>query len=191
LHLDSKVLGIATVLTIALGFASQTAVSNTISGLFLVFEKPFQVGDHIEMGDLIGELLSIDLLSIKIRTFQNSLVRVPNELLLKSQFINLTRFPIRRLDIPFRISVKEDVQRVRKIINDTAAKNLNALETPAPILFFEKFDDYAIELRFSVWVRRELFMEFKNGFSFEIQQALKDNDVLMPVAQMNLLRHNH
>jgi small-conductance mechanosensitive channel len=183
LHLDAKVLGIATILTIALGFASQTAVSNTISGLFLVFERPFVVGDHLELNNVKGELLSIDLLSIKLRTFNNEFIRIPNENLLKVQFINLTRFPIRRLQIPFKVSLKEDLERIKKILFDLAKAEPTALQSPNPALFFERFDEYHIELKFVVWARTETFITFKNKIAMQIQQAFREHNVLQPVNQ--------
>src|SRR5690606_5360707 len=64
-------MGAAGVLTVAIGFASQTSASNLISGLFLIGERPFEVGDTIQVGGTSGEVLSIDALSVKLRTFDN------------------------------------------------------------------------------------------------------------------------
>jgi small-conductance mechanosensitive channel len=186
LHLDAKVLGIATVLTIALGFASQTAVSNTISGLFLVFERPFVVGDQLEINNVKGELLSIDLLSIKLRTFNNEFIRIPNENLLKTQFTNLTRFPIRRLKIPFKVSLKEDINRVKKILLEVANNEPAALKSPNPELFFECFEENHIELVFAVWSRTQTFMAFKNNIALKIHQAFRENGIMQPVTQYNI-----
>ena len=74
--------GAAGVFTVALGFASQTSASNLISGLFLIGERPFVVGDIITVGTRTGEVTSIDLLSVKLRTFDNLFVRIPNETLI-------------------------------------------------------------------------------------------------------------
>lgn len=180
LQLDMKVLGIATVLTLAIGFASQTAVSNIISGLFLVFERPFMVGDHLEFNDIKGELISIDLLSIKLRTFDNSLIRVPNELLLKNQFTNLTNFPIRRLEIELRLSIHEEMDRVRKILFDLARKNPLALESPPQQMLFEEFTESAIVFKFAVWVKKEAYYTLKHSMPYDIQQALNEHNVKMP-----------
>ena len=92
-------LGAAGILTVAIGFASQTSASNLISGLFLLAEKPFAIGDTIRVGTTTGEVLSVDLLSVKLRTFDNLYVRIPNESLIKAEMTNLTKFPIRRLEI--------------------------------------------------------------------------------------------
>ena len=76
--------GTAGIAGIAIGFASQTSVSNIISGIFLISERPFSVGDQIQVGTTKGIILSIDLLSVKLRTFENQLIRIPNESLIKS-----------------------------------------------------------------------------------------------------------
>src|SRR5699024_9803457 len=107
-------LGTAGVLSVAIGFASQTSVSNLISGLFLVGERPFGIGDSIKVGATSGEVLAIDLLSVKLRTFDNLLVRIPNETLIKSEVVNLSRFPTRRIELALRIGYKEDIGRVRE-----------------------------------------------------------------------------
>ncbi len=81
--------GAAGIVSVAVGFASQTSASNLISGLFLLAEKPFQIGDVIKVGDTTGEVLTIDLLSVKLRTYDNLYVRIPNESLIKSQVTTL------------------------------------------------------------------------------------------------------
>ena len=117
-------LGAAGILTVAIGFASQTSASNLISGLFVIAERPFVVGDIIRVEDIIGEVLSVDLLSVKIRTFENLFVRIPNETIIKSKITNLTHFPIRRIDLQIGVAYKEDLQKVKRIIFEIADKNL-------------------------------------------------------------------
>ena len=92
-------LGAAGVLSVAIGFASQTSMSNIISGMFLLGERAVSVGDSIKVGNTTGEVISIDWLSIKLRTFDNLFVRLPNEAIIKSEMINMSRFKIRRFDL--------------------------------------------------------------------------------------------
>lgn len=116
----SVILGAAGILSIAVGFASQTSASNLISGVFLVAEKSFKLGDVIKIGDITGEVLSIDLLSVKLRQYDNVYVRVPNETLIKSNITNFSHFPIRRLDLQIGIAYKEDISRVRELLMKVA-----------------------------------------------------------------------
>ncbi|MDR1929214.1 MAG: mechanosensitive ion channel family protein, partial [Treponema sp.] len=97
----TAILGAAGVAGIVLGFAAQTSVSSLISGFFLMSEKPFTRGDTVKVGDITGIVLSADFLSVKLKTLDNLFVRIPNETLIKSNLINVTRFPIRRLDLSF------------------------------------------------------------------------------------------
>ena len=112
----SVVLGAAGILSVAIGFASQTSTSNLISGLFLMLERPFSIGDVIKVDSTTGEVISIDLLSVKIRTFDNLFVRSPNESMIKTQVTTLTKFPIRRADLQVGIAFKEDIERVKEIL---------------------------------------------------------------------------
>lgn len=99
----SILLGAAGIFTVAIGFASQTSASNLISGLFLMIERPFSISDVIKVNDITGEVISIDLLSVKLRTFDNLFVRIPNESMIKSAVTTLTKFPIRRVDLKIGI----------------------------------------------------------------------------------------
>lgn len=165
----SVLLGAAGILTVAIGFASQTSASNLISGLFLIGERPFSVGDVIRVGGTTGEVLSVDLLSVKLRTFDNLFVRVPNESLIKSEIVNLTRFPIRRLDLSIGVAYKEDVSRVRRTLMAVAEKNPLCLAEPAPQFIFKSFGESALDIQFSVWVKRELFLDLMNSIQEEIK----------------------
>ena len=100
-------LGAAGILTVAIGIASQTSMSNIISGIFMIGEKPFEVGHTVKVNDMQGEILSIDLLSVKMRTNDNTMVRIPNELLIKSAIVNLSYFPIRRIDLKIGMHTKK------------------------------------------------------------------------------------
>mgnify|MGYP001179513234 CR=1 FL=1 len=173
-------LGAAGILSVAIGFASQTSASNLISGLFLVGERPFGIGDAIQVGGTTGEVLSIDLLSVKLRTFDNLFVRIPNETLIKSEVVNLSRFPIRRVDLLIAIARKEDIGRVRELLFAVAEANPLCLEEPKPLFIVAGFGASSIDLQFSVWAKRENFLELKNGMYEEIKRAFDAHGIEIP-----------
>jgi small-conductance mechanosensitive channel len=173
-------LGAAGVLTVALGFASQTSVSNVISGVFLMGERPFSEGDTITVAGLTGEVLSIDLLSIKIRTFDNLLVRVPNELALKSPLTNLTHFPIRRFDMMLSVAYKEDLARVREVVLKLAWGNPICLAEPEPQLVFRGFGESSIDLQLNVWSAKENFLALKTSMHEKIKSAFAAEGIEIP-----------
>jgi small-conductance mechanosensitive channel len=162
--------GAAGVLTVAIGFASQTSASNLVSGIFLIAERSFVAGDTIQIGDHTGEILSIDLLSVKLRTLDNVLVRVPNEEIIKSRVKNLTHFPIRRTDIVLHVALDADLAGARRALNAVAARNPQCLVDPGPEFNVVKFTDNGIELMLSMWARREGFA----GFQTRVREDLRD-----------------
>lgn len=179
-------LGAAGILTVALGFASQTSASNVISGLFLLGERPFSVGDVIRVGGTTGEVLSVDLLSVKLRTFDNLFVRIPNETMIKSEVTNLRRFPIRRIDLQVGVAYKEDLRRVREVLMDVADRNPVCLEEPAPIIIFQGYGDSSINHQFSVWAKTENFLDLRNSIPLDIKEAFDENDIEIPFPHRTL-----
>ena len=180
------ILGAAGVAGIAIAFASQTSVSNIISGIFLISEQPFQVGDLIKVGDAKGVVLSIDLLSIKLRTFDNQLVRIPNENLIKNEVHNVTRFPIRRLDIEIGVAYKEDVGRVQNILKDIAEKNIYCLDEPEPLILFKNFGDSALEFLFAVWCTKTDFLTLRKKIMQEIKDRFDAEGIEIPFPHRTL-----
>lgn len=179
-------LGAAGVLSVALGFASQTSASNLISGLFLMAEKPFVVGDIITVGGTTGEVLSVDLLSVKLRTFDNLFVRVPNETMVKAEITNLTRFPIRRLDVKVGVAYKENVDRVKEVLLEVAEKNPLCLEEPRPLILFLGFGDSSLDFQFSVWAVRQNFLELRNTIHTGIKEAFDAAGIEIPFPHRSL-----
>lgn len=182
----SVVLGAAGILSVAIGFASQTSASNLISGLFLMMERPFSIGDIIRVEQTTGEVISIDLLSVKIRTFDNLFVRVPNESMIKSQVTTLTRFPIRRADLKVGIAYKEDIEKVKGILTAVADINPLCLNEPAPLFILLGFGSSSVDIQFSIWAKRENFLQLKNEIYQQIKEAFDKNDIEIPFPHLSL-----
>lgn len=179
-------MGAAGILTVAIGFASQTSASNLISGIFLIAERPFEVGDVIRVGNTTGEVLSIDALSVKLRTFDNLFVRLPNEMLIKTEVTTLTRFPIRRLDLTLGVAYKEDVEQVRQVLMAVAERNKLCLDEPPPLFIFTGFGDSALTLQFSVWATRQNFLALRNSITAEIKAAFDAAGIEIPFPHRSL-----
>ncbi|TVQ21565.1 MAG: mechanosensitive ion channel family protein [Spirochaetaceae bacterium] len=156
-------LGAAGIAGVAVGFAAQTSISNIISGLFLISEKAFTVGDVINIGSTTGTILSIDLLSVKIRTFDNRFVRLPNENLIKTEVTNITRFPIRRMDFEFTLERHGDLVRVRELLLDLARETAVTLDEPEPFFVIKQITPLGVEVLFGVWFPKDQFLATKNG----------------------------
>ena len=151
-------LGAAGVLSVALGFASQTSASNLISGLFLIAERPFVAGDVITVDGETGEVLSIDLLSVKLRTYDNL----------------------------YGVAYKEDLAKVEAILRRVADANPLCLDEPLPLFILAGFGDSAVEMQFSVWSKRENFLEMRNGVWREIKAAFDAEGIEIPFPHVSV-----
>ncbi len=182
----TPLLGAAGIMGIAIGFAAQTTLSNFISGLFLITEKPFAIGDVITVGDTTGMVLSIDLMSVKVRLFDNRFVRIPSSQLIQREFINNTRFPIRRLDINVSVAYKENVAKVRDVLKDVADRNPHCLDEPAPLIIFLKYGDSGLEFLFAVWALRTDFLALRNSIMQEVKDAFDKENIEIPFPHRTL-----
>jgi small-conductance mechanosensitive channel len=182
----SHLLGAAGIVGIAVGFASQTSVSNIISGFFLITEKPFEVNDVIMVGSTTGQVLSIDILSVKLRTFDNKFIRIPNETIIKSEVTTITKFPIRRVDLDIGVAYKEDIKRIRKILFEIAHKNPLCLNEPEPLILFSGFGNSSIDLKLLVWAVKSDWLSLKNTILEEIKQRFDDEGIEIPFPHLSL-----
>lgn len=182
-------LGAAGILTVAIGFASQTSASNLISGLFLLGEKPFAVGDTITVGDVTGEVLSIDALSVKLRTFDNVFVRIPNESILKDRVRTLSRFPIRRFDLKLTVAFEEDLTQLEKVLRAASDGNQTALQEPRPLFMLLGYEEWGIGVQFSVWAARQDLLTLRTSLTREVQEALKAAGIRIPYRRLEVSGH--
>lgn len=178
--------GAAGVVGIVIGVASQTSIGNIISGLFLVGEKSFEIGDVVRIGDKSGTVYSIDLLSIKIKTFDNLLIRIPNQSVISSELTNVTRFPIRRLDFQIGVAYKEDLRKVKSVLETVARNNPLCLEEPEPYILFQTFGDSSINITFGVWFEKANYSAVKNSVFIEIKEAFDREGIEIPFPHVSI-----
>jgi len=176
----SALLGAAGIIGIAVGFAAQTSISNIISGIFLISEKPFVIGDVIEVGSIIGEIQSIDLLSLKLKTADNKFVRVPNETVIKTEVTNLTRFPARRVDIKITVSYKENLKKVQELLIKIAEEEPKALKEPQAIVRVDSFGDSGIDFIFGVWGKTSELFSLKTEIMMRIKETFEAENIEIP-----------
>lgn len=188
----SVFLGAAGILTVALGFASQTSATNLISGLFLIGEGSFEVGDTIQItlirGQTIeGQVISIDLLSVKLLTLDNVYIRLPNEQLIRTPVMNLSKYPIRRIPITLAINFHEDIIKVRQVLLEVAAKYPLVMDDPKATVTVTAFRESSIELLFSVWCRKENALKVRDEMQERVRNGFLENQIEIPVPKMGLI----
>lgn len=182
----SVLLGAAGVFTVAISFASQTAASNLISGIFLLFEHPFKIGDTIEIKGINGVVDSIDFLSTKLKTSDNKLVRIPNEAMIKSEITNLSYFETRRLDLLIKVAYDSDITRVKNMLFLIAEQCKQVLKEPTPSVSINSLANSAMELKFMVWTNTADSSAVRNFLQETIKQTFDREGIKTPLPQVTL-----
>lgn len=173
----TTLLGAAGIAGVAIGFASQTSLSNIISGLFLLWEKPFEVGDVIRVGEHTGEVASVDLLSLTLRTFDNLSIRIPNETLVKTPIVNVTRYPIRRFDSQLAVAFTEEPNRVMSVIRQVAKQNPHVLDEPEPLVSFTALSD-SLTFSIGLWHEKADLVRLRNTFLVDLKRRLEAEGIV-------------
>ena len=182
----TAILGAAGVGAVAIGFAAQTSLSNLISGLFLIVEKPFAVGDTIRVGNYTGKVQSIDLLSVKLSTPDNLFVRIPNENLVKTECVTISRNKQRRLDLTVSVAYEGSLRKALALLRDIVAQSPLALKTPEPFISPTDFGDSGVNILVGVWCERENYFVLREALMAAIMERFEKEGVEIPYPHLSV-----
>lgn len=149
----SNVALVAGALSVGIGFGLQNIVSNFVSGLILLAERPFKEGDWIEAAGVNGIVKKVSVRATEIETFKKQSVILPNSTLINQSVGNWThRNTLARIDIPLSVSYRADVIKVQEVLRAIADDHPKVLRQPAPIVVFKGFgaEQLEFELRFFI-----------------------------------------
>jgi small-conductance mechanosensitive channel len=182
----SALLGAAGIAGIAIGFAAQTSVSNVISGLFVMTERAFKLGDVLKIDSITGVVESFDLLSVRLKTFDNQLVRIPNETVIKANLMNMTHYSVRRFSLTVGVAYGSDLERVREVLLGIAETCEFAVSDPAPVVIFDAFESSSIRVVFGVWGATEDFLSLKNAVMLAVSRRFAEEGIVIPFQQIDV-----
>ena len=169
--------GAAGIAGVAIGFASQTSVSNIISGLFILGEKALKIGDSITVGGVTGTVDSITLLSVRVRTAENQLVRIPNSSIINTTLTNNSFFKNKRISVNISVSYDCDVQKALELLKKAAILCPEVLEDPAPETWCEGIGGKKINLVLACWYKKDDFLQVKNDLYIAVKKVFYEEGI--------------
>jgi len=140
---------------ITIGFAARDAFSNLISGVLIYLDRPFVIGDLVEIGDYYGEVNQITLRSTRVVTSDGKMLAVPNTEMINKTVTSYTNFPHMRLDIQATVGVAESIDNVRAILLDLIEGDPDFMEVPAPRVIVTQLNDYNVAVELQAWIDDE------------------------------------
>jgi potassium-dependent mechanosensitive channel len=179
---------LAGALGVGVGFGLQNVVNNFVSGLILLFERPIQVGDSVQLGTLVGEVKRIGIRSSTVRTFEGAEVIVPNASLVSDQVTNWTLSDrMRRIDLDVGVGYGADPNRVVEILSEVARSNPGILPEPAPVVLFLGFGDSALNFQVRAWTAHfEEWVRTRSEVGLAVHAALKQAGIEIPFPQRDV-----
>ncbi len=177
-------------LGVGIGFGLRNIIANFISGIIMVFERPIQIGDTIEVDNTMGKVMSIGSRASAIQTFDGSEVIVPNESFISSKIINWTLSDERRRKVlEIKVAFDSDIDTVLNIMKEVAIAHESVLKDPEPLPAFQGFGDYYLEFKLYYWLADNLIVA-QSDVAIEVYRRLKAANIATPMPVQKLLMPN-
>ncbi len=175
-------------LGVGIGFGLQTVVNNFVSGLILMFERPIQPGDVIDVDNLQGRVAEIGLRATRIRTWEGAEVVVPNGDLLSGKLVNWTLSDSdRRIEIEMGVAYGSDVREVQRLLLEVARGQPTALALPEPVVVMTGFGDSSLDFSIRFWIRdADAAPVAKSEACIRILEVLREAGIEIPFPQRDL-----
>lgn len=186
----SAIWGAAGIAGVAIGFAAQTSVSNLISGLFVITEGSLKVGDFIVVDGVSGIVDEVKLISVRIHTLDNQMIRIPNSKIIDSSMTNNSYHSIRRMTLNVSIAYNTDMPKALEALEKAPALCDKVLTDPAPAVWFDGFGESGINMTIAYWFNSTDLVAAKNQMYCAMKKVFDDAGIEIPYNKLdvNLLK---
>ena len=172
---------------VTIGFAARDSLSNLISGIIIFLDRPFVIGDLVEIDDKYGSVSEITLRSTRVVTSDGRMLAVPNTEIVNKTVASYTNFPNLRLDIPVTIAVTEDIEGARQTLLKLVDDDPEYLNSPAPRVVVQQLNDYNVAIELQAWLKDERqHVEKRSELREKAFNALNKAGIKMPFETIQL-----
>lgn len=182
----TALLAVFSLLGLALSLSVQNSLTNLMSGVVILFTKPFVVGEYVESGGNAGTVKDIGLFYTQMTTLDNKVIYVPNSELSASKIINYTREPNRRVDLVFGAGYDYPTETVLGALREMVTAIPGALTDPAPAVHVENYAASNIEYVVRVWCRHEDYWDVYYAILESVPAAFEKAGVSMSYEHVNV-----
>jgi small-conductance mechanosensitive channel len=168
---------------IIIGFASQNVVSNLISGVFLMIERPIKIGNAVNIDGTIGIVNDIKIMSTIVRTFEGLFVRIPNIKVFTGTLTNYVSNIARRFSYTIGIRYRDDADLAISIIKRIIENEPMALVNPAPMVFVTELGESSVNIQTHIWAPTTEWFALRNELLWKIKKSLEAEGIQIPFPQ--------
>ena len=167
-------------------FALQGSLSNLVSGMQIIFTKPFKMGDYLSFGTYEGTVKRIEILSTTLSTFDNKEVIIPNSMITSDVVVNFTSSGTRRLDLSYGVSYQSDLARVKEILRELVDGDQRVLREPEPLIAVGEMRDSSIVVVAKFWCKQEDYWPLYYTMQEAVKNAFDREGISIPYPQLDV-----
>lgn len=168
------------------GFALQDTLSNFASGMMILLYRPFDTGDVIEAGGVSGKVNHMSLVNTTILTLDNQTIIVPNNIIWGGVIKNVTAQRMRRVDLVFGVSYSDDLEKVKRVLEDIVGSESRVLEEPAPMVRLHELADSSVNFVVRPWVKTEDYWEAYWALTSAVKTRFDEEHISIPFPQRDV-----
>ena len=173
---------------LTVSFALQGSLSNFISGVQLIFAKPFKAGDFLSIGSFTGTVKKITVLNTIMLTADNKEVIMPNSKITTDAVVNYSSQTARRVDLSYGVSYDADLDFAKKIVMEVVNSCECTLKDPTPLVAIGQLQDSSVEIVAHVWVSPDKYWDTYFYMQEQVKKAFDKNNIVIPFPQLDV--HN-
>jgi len=171
------------IIGIIIGFAGQNLFSNFISGIVIFIERPIKIGDNVGVGDVLGTVEDIRILSTIIKTYDGIYTRIPNLTIFSSNITNYVANVARRFEYTIEIRYRDDAELAMSVIRGVVESHPFALKHPAPLVFVESLGQNGVVIVVKIWAPSSVWWNVRTELLQTIKLAVEAEGIEIPFPQ--------
>lgn len=168
------------------GFALQDTLANFASGMMILLYRPFDVGDSVEAGGVLGKVKAMNLVSTTITTFDNQKLVVPNSKIWGDVIRNITAEPNRRVDMTFGISYSDNIDQAEQVLKDIVSNHELVLAEPAPDIKLHNLGDSSVDFLVRPWARTQDYWTVYWDITHAVKKRFDEEGISIPFPQRDV-----
>ncbi|WP_417393424.1 mechanosensitive ion channel family protein [Gimesia sp.] len=171
---------------LVVGLALQGTLSNFASGLMILINRPFDVGNVVTAGGVTGTVKQMNLVSTTFRTFDNQTIHVPNNSIWNNVITNITANKVRRVDLEFSIGYNDDFEQAEQIIKEVLDEHELVLKDPAAVVVTHALADSSVNIVCRPWAKTENWWDVKTSVTREVKRRFDQAGISIPFPQQDI-----
>jgi len=164
----------------------QNSLGNFASGILIMVFKPFDLGDLVEIGGVLGVVKSMNLLSVQLHTPDNRAVTIPNNNVWGDTITNVNGTDTRRVDLVFGIAYDDDIAKAQKIMEEVLDAHEQVLDDPAPVVRVHELADSSVNFVCRPWVRTENYWDVYWDVTRKVKERFDNEGITIPFPQRDV-----